>query len=143
MATDQDANPVGRPTKYDPAYCGQVIEFMSGGYSLTAFGGEILVARSTLNEWINNHPEFSEAVAIGQAKRTGTLEKTLLQGETGPKVTAHIFALKNADPLGWSEKVVTELSGPNGGPIQSETSMDLSRLTLEQKRALASIQIGE
>ena len=37
----------------------------------------------------------------------------------------------------------TELSGPNGGPIQSETTLDLSKLTLEQKRALASIQIGE
>ncbi|MFN4296786.1 MAG: hypothetical protein ACK4FB_08080 [Brevundimonas sp.] len=96
--------PIGRPSKFSDAYCGEVIEFMGQGYSLTAFAGEIGVARSTINVWMDEHPSFSEAVKIGQAKRTRCLEKTLLAGETGPKVTSHIFALKNADPEGWRDR---------------------------------------
>lgn len=34
-----------------------------------------------------------------------------------------------------------ELSGPDGAPIRSEAVLDLSNLTLEQKRALASIKL--
>ena len=38
------------------------------------------------------------------------LETTLLEGETGPKVTAHIFALKNAAPEEWREKQEIDLN---------------------------------
>ena len=100
----QTLHPGGRPTKYKPDYCDQVIDFMGDGYSLTAFAGEISVARSTINEWMKAHSEFSEAVKIGQAKRTRKLEQGLLSEEVGPKVTARIFALKNADPEGWKDK---------------------------------------
>jgi hypothetical protein len=102
--------PAGRPTKYEPRFCGELIEFMGQGYSLTAFAGEIGVARSTINEWMAEHPEFSEATRVGQAKRTKALETTLLAGESGPKVTGHIFALKNADPEGWKEKTEVQHS---------------------------------
>jgi hypothetical protein len=101
----------GRPSKYEPDFCEKVIDFMGQGYSLTAFAGEIGVARSTINEWMGQHAEFSEAVKIGQAKRTGCLERGLLEGEVGPKVTARIFALKNAAPEEWRDKVEQELSG--------------------------------
>lgn len=122
-----EPNPVGRPSKYEERFCGELLEFMGLGFSLTAFAGEIGVARSTINEWMGEHPEFSEAVKIGQAKRTRNLEGTLLQGETGPKVTAHIFALKNADPEGWRDKVDNEHTGPNGGPIQTERTIRFVR----------------
>jgi len=96
--------PAGRPTKYDPAYCDAVIETMQQGLSLTAFAGRILVARSTINEWIEQHPEFSESVRVGKAARTAALEETMLSAESGPAVTARMFALKNADPDEWRDK---------------------------------------
>jgi hypothetical protein len=84
---------------------------MATGLSLTAFAGEISVARSTINEWIDNQPEFSEAVRVGKAKRTAALEKGMLTAESGPAVTARMFALKNADPDEWREKTQVEHSG--------------------------------
>ena len=96
---------LGRPTKYKPEYCQQVIDFMSKGYSLTAFAGNILVAFSTIQEWEKAHEAFSAAIKIGKAARTGILEKELLEKENGPQVTARIFALKNAAPDEWREKV--------------------------------------
>ena len=94
----------GRPTKYDPKYCDEVIEFMAEGLSLTAFAGHLRVAKSTINEWMSNHPEFSDAVKIAQGCRTECLERGLLGSEVGPMVTARIFALKNAAPDEWSDK---------------------------------------
>lgn len=105
------ANPIGRPSKYSPHYCDEVVSFMGEGYSLTAFAGEIGVARSTINEWINQFPEFSEACKKGQAKRTRHLETGLLNGEIGPAITARIFALKNAAPEEWREKVEQHHTG--------------------------------
>lgn len=102
---------IGRPTKYKQAYCREVIDTMATGLSLTAFAGDIGVARSTINEWIDNHPEFSESVRVAKAKRTLALERGMLAAENGPAVTARMFALKNADPEEWREKSQVEHSG--------------------------------
>lgn len=108
--------PAGRPSKYSEAYCNEVIDFMGQGFSLTAFAGEIGVARSTINVWMQAHPEFSEAVQKGQAKRVQFLERGLLSGDTGPRVTSHIFALKNAGPEEWRDKV--QIGGDPDNPVR-------------------------
>jgi plasmid maintenance system antidote protein VapI len=99
----------GRPTKYSDAYCNEVIAAGDEGLSLTAFAGMIGVARSTINEWMDAHPEFSEAVKKHQAKRTLALERGLLGSDQGPRVTARIFALKNAAPDEWADKQQIDL----------------------------------
>lgn len=66
---------MGRPSKYDPAYCDQVNDHMRDGASLTSFAAEIDVARSTINEWMAAHPEFSEACARAKAKSAAWWEK--------------------------------------------------------------------
>jgi hypothetical protein len=108
---------VGRPTSYKFEYCDAVIECMAQGLSLTAFAGTILVARSTINKWMEEHPEFSEATKVGQAARTLWLERGLYASDSGPKTTAHIFGLKNSDPENWRDRVQNEHTGPNGGAI--------------------------
>lgn len=103
----------GRPTSYDPVYCDKVIEYCSQGLSLTAFAGNISVARSTINEWMKNFPEFSEACRIAMARRAETLEVGMFDKDaTGPMVTARRFGLVNAtvadEPSDWREKTETE-----------------------------------
>lgn len=66
---------MGRPTKYLPEYCDAVMEHMAEGASLTSFAAEIGVARSTINEWMGEHPEFSEACARAKAKCAAWWEK--------------------------------------------------------------------
>jgi hypothetical protein len=113
----------GRPTKYDPGFIDSIVEFMGRGYSLTAYAGEIGVHRETLLNWGQEHPEFFDAIKRGKAARVKCLETTLLLGETGPKVTGHIFALKNADPDEWRDKHEYEHGGTGGGPIQLVTGV--------------------
>ncbi len=103
--------PAGRPTKFDPSYCDEMIEDGKLGYSLTAFAGKIGVARSTINQWGEDHPEFSEAIKRHAAARTRFLEGGLLSSESGSQVTSRIFALKNAAPEEWREKQEVAHSG--------------------------------
>jgi hypothetical protein len=130
--------PAGRPTLYEERYCEEIVVFMGQGYSKTAFAGHIGVCHDTIIEWSARHPEFSDAVKAGQAARTKKLEETLIAGETGPKVTAHIFALKNAAPAEWKDRVIQEHSGPNGGAIP--VRFDLSGLTDEELDELEKLR---
>ena len=104
---------VGRPTDYLPEYCDRVISYCAQGLSLTAFAGNISVSRSTITQWMENHPEFSSACKTAMAKRSEYLEISMLDREaTGPMVTARRFGLVNAnvgkEPSDWREKSETE-----------------------------------
>src|SRR5690348_11921447 len=102
----------GRPSKYDESYCDAVVEHCAQGASLTSFAAEIDVARSTINEWMEQHEDFSEAVKRAKAKCAAWWEskaRTGLSGEVNP--TLCIFGLKNMAPDDWREKNETEHSG--------------------------------
>ena len=99
---------IGRPSKYNPSYCDQVVTTMAKGYSLTAFAGKLGVARSTINEWMAQHPEFSEAVSRAKASRLYSWEtealRTARNGGRGGKATMIIFGLKNMGTDEWRDK---------------------------------------
>jgi hypothetical protein len=104
---------VGRPSKYDPAYCDAVVEHMKDGASLTSFAAEIDVARSTIGEWMNEHQEFSAACARAKAKCAAWWEKTnriLAATGTGNQGACKL-GLTNMAADDWREKVETEHSG--------------------------------
>lgn len=98
--------PAGRPTKYKPEYCDAVIKHMENGASLTSFAASIDVARSSINEWISKHPEFSDAVKIAKAKCAAWWESlgrnNAISGDGN--ATLVIFGLKNMAAEDWREK---------------------------------------
>lgn len=98
--------PAGRPTKYLPSYADQVIEHMTEGASLTSFAADIGVARSTINEWMEEHGEFSEAVKIAKGKCAAWWEKLgRSNAVTGNgNATLVIFGLKNMAAEDWRDK---------------------------------------
>ena len=98
----------GRPSKFSPAYCNEVIIHMAEGASLSSFAGEIGVARSTINEWMGQHPQFSEAVNVGKVKCAAWWEKVNRKiavdgGGTG-SAQACALGLKNMAADDWREK---------------------------------------
>lgn len=54
--------PAGRPTTYDPAYCERVIELGREGCGRAEIADELDVARQTLTNWSEAHPEFLAAL---------------------------------------------------------------------------------
>jgi hypothetical protein len=108
----------GRPSKYQPAYCNEAVEFLAQGYSVMAFAGEIGVSRDTIYEWCEVHPEFSDSIKIGKAKGARWWEDRIRSGElAGPQITAAIFALKNRAGDEWREKQEHEHTGKDGAAL--------------------------
>lgn len=88
---------VGHPPKYKPEYCQMLIDHMSNGYSFATFAAIVKCHVDTLYNWVNLFPAFSEALAIAQANRALTLEKTAVNISKGAKGSAPMtqFLLKN------------------------------------------------
>lgn len=131
----------GRPSLYREEYAERVIEFCRDGYTLTAFAGEIGVARSTINEWISAHPEFSEAVSRAKALKARWWEErareVALKGGQGGQATMIIFGLKNHAPDDFRDKTEHQLTGKDGAPIEH------AMLTPEERAARAKQIIEE
>jgi transposase len=123
----------GRPTDYRAAYCADVVECLSEGYSISGFAGLIGVSRQSIYQWAQDHPAFSDALNIAKAKSAKFWEDrhiAIAKGAEG-NVTATIFALKNRVADDWREKVevahtgsvavetrfVFELPGDNAKPV--------------------------
>lgn len=133
MATPPTGNPEGRPSLYRPEYCDLVKEDMAKGYSLGAFAGLVGVNRSTLNNWMTDHPEFLEAVKEGKAKRLRQGETAMLLGATTKggvgNPTLIMFWLQN---MGWREEVNMRHSGSIG-------QYDLAKLPVEELERLRNV----
>lgn len=112
----------GRPpstSKYRREYCDLIRKYMGMGYSKAASAAKMGVTRKTLENWAAAHPEFNEALRLGEGLRSAFLEELLLSSRDKGLVTAAIFALKNANPVEWGERNHSrvELTGADGGPI--------------------------
>lgn len=105
--------PGGRPSKYDPAYCQQLIDHMATGASATSFAAEIEVDRSTISQWAEVHPEFSLALTRGKAKCAAWWERVgrKLAADGEGNATMVVFGLKNMSGDDWREKQHVEHSG--------------------------------
>jgi hypothetical protein len=98
---------MGRPTLYRPEYCGQVLELMSKGKSLTGTAGAMGFWPDLFYEWAKKHADFAEALKAGRAARVSVLEDELMAHGANKdmgKITARIFALKCANSDDWRER---------------------------------------
>lgn len=121
--------PAGRPTDYRDAYCDEVISHLSEGYTLAAFAGIIGADRQTVYNWADAHPEFFDAIKKGRAKGQHLWEQRLsTQAVAGTGNTAAIiFAMKNLYQDDWSDKIINEHTGKDGGAIETTTDRDLAK----------------
>lgn len=103
----------GRPSKYDPAFCEQIIEHCQDGSSLSSFAASIRVARSSLNEWAEHHPEFSEALKTAKTAVAAWYDKTAraVAANGGGNAALCIFGLKNFDTDDFRDVQETKHSG--------------------------------
>lgn len=107
---------LGRPSKYRPVYCNELISHLSEGASIASFAAEIGVARSTINQWAEDYPDFSEALQIAKAKCSAWWERRLRDQAVNGKgsTVATIFGLKNMAAEDWRDKQEIDLSSRDG-----------------------------
>lgn len=104
-------------SKYDPAYCKELIIHMASGCSYATFGAVAGVKFKTMKAWEKAHAEWADAVELGQLTLMYTWEKIIIgqaKGDIKGLPATTIFALKNYFPEKFKEN--TALQG-NGNTI--------------------------
>lgn len=114
----------GRPSKYDPSMCEQVIEWGEMGKSRAWMCAKLKIDRETMKRWENENEEFrgalTQAMLLSQLwwedKGQNSLESNCFQASMWSRSMAARF------PEDWREVSRREESGPNGGPIEKHVT---------------------
>lgn len=118
--------PAGRPSLYKPEYCETVIEVGQDGGSLTKMAVECNVDRKTLDDWAAAHEEFSAALTRARQLSLMWWEDKAKENVDNPKFNSSLWKMmvgsQHREEYGEMKRAL-ELTGPNGGPIQTQTTV--------------------
>lgn len=79
------------------------------------------IGRTTVYQWREADPDFAKAWDDAQDDAVDALEQSLFERAMGKDTVAAIFLLKGARPEKYKERVASELTGKNGGPIETSS----------------------
>ncbi len=114
---------MGRPTKYDPAFCDRVIECGKEGMGKCEMACELGICYNSFETYQAEYPDFLKAVKDAMRHSQAWWEKNgrvaTFGGIDGFNATSYIFNMKNRFSDDWRDKQEREVTGANGGPIQT------------------------
>ncbi len=136
---------MARPSEYQDSYAKQVYKLCLLGATDVEIADFFGVTPQTLYNWDEAHPEFLESRARGKVSADANVANRLYKRALGyshpevhvsafqgditltnlvkhypPDTQAATWWLKNRQPAKWKDRTVNELTGPDGGPVQSE-----------------------
>lgn len=116
---------------------------MEQGYSTTALAGHLKVSRQTIYNWMEEYPEFFDAVKEGMAASAiwweNCLRNNASKGEGN--ATAAIFGLKNRAADDWRDK--REFNHESEGGTMTPKALDLSKLPADALEAIVRASDGQ
>lgn len=151
--TNEDAavDTGGRPSKYQPEYAEQARKLCLLGSTDADLASFFEVCEATINNWKHDHPEFLESIKKGKIQADSDVADRLYQRAMGyehpevdirvidhevvmtpitkiyaPDPTAAIFWLKNRQKAKWRDRIEQEITGVDGGPIKTESTVTLT-----------------
>lgn len=155
----KESAPFGRPTEFKQEYIEQAVKLCELGATDDEIANFFNVHRSTIYRWKLEYPDFCDAIKSAKENADERVERSLYQKATGYNVkqeqaikvkleqhregvevvevethvpadtTAAIFWLKNRRKDQWRDKQDVQLTGANGGPIETVNTLDASRLS--------------
>ena len=159
-STEQSPHPGGRPTDYRIEFCEKAANLCIAGATDFEVAQALDVHVSTLYRWKAEHPEFRESLKVGKGLSDDRVEASLYHRAVGYSFNAVKIMQNNGVPVivpyvehvppdpgamsmwlsnrrrdDWKVKQSHELSGPNGGPIETKNA---DALTDEQLAVIAS-----
>lgn len=137
--------PVGRPSKYKPEYCERVVELAKEGKGWADYAAEFDVDRVSLYDWAAAHDEFSTALSRAKVFEQQWWEAAARQGMFADKFNALVWktSVQARFRDDYTERKVTEVSGPDGGAIKLEAkTIDARELDPAHRDALKQILLA-
>ena len=110
---------------------------LAEGLSVAAAAGAAGAGRQTVYDWRKRDAVFAAAWDAAVETGTDSLEDEALRRAKSQSDTLLIFMLKARRPDKYKDRRVSEVSGPNGGPIRQ--TWDFSRLSNEEFAAYAAL----
>ena len=113
----------GRPTGYKPEYCEEAIAAGKLGKSKTWIAASFETTRETIDDWIRDNPEFSDAMQKARAASQKWWEDAGQNGMKAKTFNAAIWgkSVSCRFPDDWREKTETKNENihmnPDGSPI--------------------------
>jgi transposase len=133
---------IGRPTKYRPEFCDEVIGLGEKGKSIAQIASHFDVDKASIYRWSEEHEAFRTALARARAHAQTWWENAAQQNVGNKNFNAQIWLKSVASRFreDYTDKQVTELSGPNGTPLQVQSQViDARKLDAEQRAALRAM----
>jgi hypothetical protein len=124
---------IGRPTKYDPAFCEIAIELGRKGKSRESIAANLGVSWSTLLGWTESHPEFQEALENAKILEMDYWEELgsqhIVEVPGGPKLNTGVWnkSMSARFPHKWRDNSKMEVVGKDNGAIQVDVVHDFSQ----------------
>lgn len=99
-----------------------VVEAGKQGKSVAWIACELGVCKQTLHNWMAAHPEFLDAMTRAKLWAQRWWEDKGQAGMTTPGFNASVWSRSMAArfPDDWREVKGQEISGPGGGPVQTQ-----------------------
>ena len=123
------ANPVGRPTEYTPELIAAAVDYLNTYKtkhkqpfpSVVGLAQALNRSKSVLYKWASeDHPEFMDILAQCNEKQELDLAIGGITGEFNSTITK-LMMTKH----GYSDKVEQELTGKDGGPVETVNRIEL------------------
>lgn len=132
--------PRGRPTKYDPAFCNRVDDYLKTATKenmhlpkIESFAILLDVSKNTMYEWAKIYPDFQDALdKIMKAQAERLIDDGIYGGK---EINSTIVKLLLQNNHGMKERSETEISGPDKEPVRIVAYSDADALQLQTERA--------
>jgi transposase-like protein len=140
---------MARPTDYKPEFAQEAAQMCAEGATDQELADYFGVDVRSLYRWKNTQPEFRQALKAAKESADDRVERSLFERALGyerdevdirvvggeivqtpirkfypPDTTAAIFWLKNRKPEEWRESKAVELTGANGGAVQTAMTVE-------------------
>ena len=124
------------PYKFDDIKKAEYIKLISSGVRRGIAAKAVGVTRQTISVHMQNDAEFKKTVSEAELDADEPVENALYESAKSGNVVAIQVWLYNRQPEAWADKrkVQTEISGPNGGPIEMSLSMEEKLKKIEALR---------
>lgn len=129
---------LGRPLNINPALTEAICERLAEGESLRSIcSDDAMPGFTTVKRWLRENEEFRSHYARAREEQADVYaEDIVVIADTEPdpqvarvRIDARKWAAGKLAPKKWGDKIINEVSGPGGGPIETKSDpLEAARL---------------
>ena len=128
---------LGRPTKYDPEICKKIPPLGKQGFSRWQIAATLNIGWRNLQNWEGAHDDFRAALEEARLYALAYWENLanthVIEAPGGPKLNTGLWSrsMSARFPNEYRENSKIEHTGPGGGAIQHDVTLDFSQSLID------------